>query len=71
MTESANVNLVVVCGATASGKTRLGVEWARRHGGEILSVDSRQVYRGLDIGGKDLDEYETAEGPIPYHLSRY
>ncbi|HCL27804.1 MAG TPA: hypothetical protein DIC52_05140 [Candidatus Latescibacteria bacterium] len=44
MTESANVNLVVVCGATASGKTRLGVEWARRYGGEILSVDPQQVY---------------------------
>lgn len=44
MTESANVNLVVVCGATASGKTRLGVEWARRHGGEILSVEGPIPY---------------------------
>lgn len=62
-------NLVVVCGATASGKTRLGVELARRYDGEILSVDSRQVYRGLDIGsGKDLHEYETPDGRVPYHL---
>ena len=69
MTEPADVNLIAVCGATASGKTRLGVELARRYGGEIISVDSRQVYRGLDIGsGKDLDEYNTPDGPVPYHL---
>ena len=50
-------NLVVVLGPTASGKTRLGVELARQLGGEIVSADSRQVYRGLDIGaGNDLDE---------------
>ncbi|MDA0335889.1 MAG: tRNA (adenosine(37)-N6)-dimethylallyltransferase MiaA [bacterium] len=62
-------NLLVVCGATASGKTRLGVALARRYGGEIISVDSRQVYRGLDIGsGKDLAEYQTPDGSIPYHL---
>ena len=66
---TADVNLIVVCGATASGKTRLGVELARRYDGEIISVDSRQVYRGLDIGsGKDLDEYITPDGPVPYHL---
>ncbi|MEK7793915.1 MAG: tRNA (adenosine(37)-N6)-dimethylallyltransferase MiaA [Candidatus Hydrogenedentota bacterium] len=58
-------NLIAVLGPTASGKTRLGVALARRYGGEVLSVDSRQVYRGLDIGsGKDLDEY----GGVPYHL---
>jgi len=58
-------NLLVVVGATASGKTRLAVELARRYGGEVISADSRQVYRGLDIGsGKDLAEY----GEIPYHL---
>ena len=69
MTESSAINLLVVCGATASGKTRLGVEMARRYDGEIISVDSRQVYRGLDIGsGKDLDEYETPDGAVPYHL---
>lgn len=57
--------LVVVLGPTASGKTRLAVQVARDLGGEILSADSRQVYRGLDIGsGKDLTEY----GQVPYHL---
>jgi len=40
-----------------------------RLGGEILSVDSRQVYRGLDLGsGKDLEEYDTPDGSVPYHL---
>ncbi|HJV67095.1 MAG TPA: tRNA (adenosine(37)-N6)-dimethylallyltransferase MiaA [Geomonas sp.] len=58
-------NLLVVLGATASGKTALGVELARRLAGEIISADSRQVYRGMDIGtGKDLHEY----GGVPYHL---
>jgi tRNA dimethylallyltransferase len=58
-------NLLVILGPTASGKTRLGVELARRFGGEIISADSRQVYRGMDIGtGKDLAEY----GEVPYHL---
>ncbi len=59
------MNLLVVLGPTASGKTHLAVQAARQLGGEIISADSRQVYRGLDIGsGKDLDEY----GEIPYHL---
>lgn len=58
-------NLLVILGPTASGKTRLGVDAARALGGEILSADSRQVYRGMDIGtGKDLAEYDE----IPYHL---
>lgn len=59
------INLLVVLGATATGKTRLGVQLAQRVGGEIISADSRQVYRGMDLGtGKDLTEY----GDIPYHL---
>ncbi|WP_250656940.1 tRNA (adenosine(37)-N6)-dimethylallyltransferase MiaA [Alkalimarinus coralli] len=59
------INLVVVLGPTASGKTALGVKLAQRFAGEIISADSRQVYRGMDIGsGKDLEEYEQ----IPYHL---
>jgi len=62
-------NLLVILGPTASGKTRLGVELAQGCGAEILSVDSRQVYRGLDIGsGKDLDEYIVDGNTIPYHL---
>lgn len=59
------MNLLVVLGPTASGKTQLAVQAAQRLNGEIISADSRQVYRGLDIGsGKDLDEY----GTTPYHL---
>ena len=58
-------NLLIILGPTASGKTRVAVQVARARGGEILSADSRQVYRGMDIGtGKDLEEY----GSIPYHL---
>ena len=69
MTDPTPFDLVAICGANASGKTRLGVDLARRCAGEIISVDSRQVYRGLDIGsGKDLEEYETPDGPVPYHL---
>lgn len=57
--------LIILLGPTASGKTRLGVELANAFKGEIISADSRQVYRGMDIGtGKDLKEY----GLIPYHL---
>ena len=58
-------DLVAVVGPTASGKTRYAVRLAEALGGEILSADSRQVYRGMDIGtGKDLAEY----GDVPYHL---
>ncbi|MBO4475690.1 MAG: tRNA dimethylallyltransferase [Bacteroidales bacterium] len=60
-----SVELVCVLGPTASGKTRYAVALARELGGEIISADSRQVYRGMDIGtGKDLSEY----GEVPYHL---
>jgi tRNA dimethylallyltransferase len=60
---------LVILGATATGKTRLGVDLARRLGGEILSADSRQVYRGLDLGtGKDLEEYGQGGATVPYHL---
>jgi tRNA dimethylallyltransferase len=59
------MDLLVILGPTASGKTRLAVDVASHMGGEIISADSRQVYMGLDLGtGKDLEEY----GNIPYHL---
>ena len=58
-------DLVVILGPTASGKTKVGVQIARTLDGEIISADSRQVYRGMNIGtGKDLEEY----GSVPYHL---
>lgn len=57
--------MIVILGPTASGKTRLAVELARKFDGEIVSADSRQVYRGMDVGtGKDLGEY----GEVKYHL---
>ncbi len=63
------LHVVVIVGPTACGKTRLGVEAAHRLGSEIVSADSRQVYRGLDIGtGKDLEEYARVEPPVAYHL---
>lgn len=62
-------DFLTILGPTASGKTGLGVALARALGGEIISVDSRQVYRGLDLGtGKDLEAYETGGPPVPYHL---
>jgi tRNA dimethylallyltransferase len=63
------LRVIVIVGPTASGKTRLGVQVAHRMGSEIVSVDSRQVYRGLDIGtGKDLAEYAAVDPPVHYHL---
>ena len=62
-------DLITVLGPTACGKTRLAVALADRIGGEILSADSRQVYRGMDIGtGKDLADYVINGRHIPYHL---
>ncbi len=58
-------SLIVITGPTASGKTRRAVDLARAIGGEIISADSRQIYRGMDLGtGKDLEEY----GDTPVHL---
>ena len=65
-----DIDLICILGPTASGKTRYAVLMAKQlnemgRKAEIISADSRQVYRGMDIGtGKDLDEY----GDIPYHL---
>ena len=57
--------MIVITGPTASGKTGKAVALAQAIGGEIISADSRQLYRGMDLGtGKDLDEY----GSVPYHM---
>ena len=62
-------DLITVLGPTASGKTSLAVALAHELETEIISGDSRQVYRRMDIGtGKDLDEYKIGESVIPYHL---
>ncbi|MBX3177347.1 MAG: tRNA (adenosine(37)-N6)-dimethylallyltransferase MiaA [Candidatus Hydrogenedentes bacterium] len=64
----ANDSLIIL-GPTASGKTALAIALARILDGEIISADSRQVYRGLDIGtGKDLHEYEIGGPPVRHHL---
>lgn len=61
--------IVVILGPTASGKTGLGVKLAYHFNGEIVSADSRQVYKGMDIGtGKDLPDYNYLGQSIPYHL---
>ena len=62
-------NCICVLGPTAVGKTPLAVALAKAFDGEVISVDSRQVYKYLDIGsGKDLCEYTINGEPIPYHL---
>ena len=62
-------NLIVILGPTACGKTTFATQLAYQIGGEIISADSRQVYREMDLGtGKDLDEYQVNGQPIPYHL---
>lgn len=64
----ANDSLIIL-GPTASGKTALAVALARLLDGEVISADSRQVYRGLDIGtGKDLHEFIVGGPPVRHHL---
>ncbi len=61
--------LITILGPTASGKTALAAALAAELGAEIISADSRQVYRGMDIGtGKDLADYTVDGQRIPYHL---
>ncbi len=61
--------VIAVTGPTATGKTALAVNLACRLNGEIVSVDSRQVYRRMDLGtGKDIEEYSCGTTPVPYHL---
>ena len=62
-------DILVVTGPTASGKTALAAAIANRVGGEIISADSRQVYRGMNLGtGKDYDDYHVNGKDIPCHL---
>jgi tRNA dimethylallyltransferase len=58
--------LIVIVGTTASGKSELGIRLARRLGGEVVSADSRQVYRGLDIGSGKVTPEERQS--VPHHL---
>lgn len=63
------MKMITILGPTASGKTAIAARLAHDIGGEILSADSRQVYRGMDIGtGKDLADYTVDGHPVPYHL---
>ena len=64
--ESEKAKILVVVGPTASGKTGLAIELAKRFGGEVISADSRQVYRGLDIGTAKTTK-EEMDG-VPHHL---
>ena len=62
-------NLITILGVTATGKTRLAVELASMINGEIISGDSRQVYKDMNMGtGKDIEEYSFNGISIPYHL---
>jgi tRNA dimethylallyltransferase len=61
-----NNKLIVIVGPTASGKSALAIDIARRFGGEIISADSRQIYRGLEIGSGKITKKEMAG--VPHHL---
>ena len=62
-------NLVIITGPTAVGKTEISIELAKAINGEIISADSRQIYKRMDIGtGKDLEEYKYEDKEIQYHL---
>jgi tRNA dimethylallyltransferase len=64
-----NINLICILGPTASGKTTFAARLAVFLRGEIISADSRQVYRGMDIGtGKDYDDYKVGDIKVPCHL---
>ena len=60
------MNLICICGPTATGKTRLGVELALKLNGEIVSCDSMQLYRGMDIGTAKIT-HEEMRG-VPHHM---
>src|SRR3990167_7015519 len=64
--QSAGVRILCIAGPTASGKSSRAVEEALKRGGEVISVDSRQVYRGLNIGTEKITEEEMRG--VPHHL---
>jgi tRNA dimethylallyltransferase len=69
MFNSTKYNLIVILGPTASGKTRFAAHLADRIDGEIISADSRQLYKRMDIGtGKDLVDFQINGRQVPYHL---
>jgi len=64
-----NKKTIIILGPTATGKTKLAIDIANKCDGEIISADSRQVYKKLDIGsGKDLNDYKLSDKIIKYHL---
>ena len=64
-----NYDLITILGPTASGKTPLAAQLCHRIGGEVISADSRMVYRGMTIGtGKDLEDYVVEGENVPYHI---
>ena len=65
----AKFDMVTILGPTASGKTEVAVKLALKLSGEVISADSRQVYRNMDLGtGKDIEEYRVNGVDVPYHL---
>lgn len=69
MNGDSKYNLITILGPTASGKTTFAAALAYNLDTEIISADSRQLYRGMDIGtGKDIEEYTVCGKQIPYHL---
>ena len=69
MNINADIKLITILGPTATGKTNLAVQLASHINSEIISADSRQIYKYMDIGtGKDLEEYNIHGTCIPYHL---
>lgn len=66
---SSKYDMLTILGPTAGGKTSVAARMAYILNGEIISADSRQVYRGMDLGtGKDLEDYRVEDKDIPYHL---
>jgi tRNA dimethylallyltransferase len=69
MITSKKISLICILGPTASGKTLFAAHLAHAVDGEIISADSRQVYRGMDIGtGKDYEDYRVGGAVVPFHL---